>query len=83
MATVTQTESAQVQTLVATHAPLLLASIEPMFDEELDRVFTLQGHDPSGPRGIVEGDREGVLPVEEGSPLRPRETAAAGAAQPS
>ncbi len=40
--TVTQTESAQVQTLVATHAPLLLASIEPMFDEEVDRVFTFE-----------------------------------------
>lgn len=50
MGTVTQTESAQVQTLVATHAPLLLASIEPMFDEELDRIFTF---DLEGRRVVV------------------------------
>jgi len=40
MRTMTNTESAQVQTIVATHAPLLLASVEPIFDEEQDRVFT-------------------------------------------
>lgn len=40
MQTVTRTESARVQTIVATHAPLLLASVEPIFDEERDRIFT-------------------------------------------
>ena len=35
-----QTEKARVQVIVATHAPLLLASVEPIFDEEQDRVFT-------------------------------------------
>ncbi len=42
MATVTETEEARVQILAATHAPLLLASIEPIFDEERDRVFTFR-----------------------------------------
>jgi predicted ATPase len=40
MQTVTNTQIARVQTIVATHAPLLLASVEPIFDEEQDRVFT-------------------------------------------
>jgi hypothetical protein len=40
MQSMMKTESAKVQILVATHAPLLLASIEPIFDEERDRVFT-------------------------------------------
>jgi len=40
MQTMTKTQTARVQTIIATHAPLLLASIEPIFDEEKDRVFT-------------------------------------------
>lgn len=31
-----------VQLIVATHSPLVLASVEPFFDEETDSVFTLQ-----------------------------------------
>lgn len=38
--TIAQTETAKVQILAATHAPLLLASVEPIFDEETDRIFT-------------------------------------------
>lgn len=33
-------EQARVQVIAATHAPLLLASMEPSYDEEQDRVFT-------------------------------------------
>lgn len=40
MDTITETQAAKVQIIVATHAPLLLASVEPIFDEEQDRVFT-------------------------------------------
>ena len=33
-----------IQLIAATHSPLVLASIEPFFDEELDSVFTLHLH---------------------------------------
>ncbi len=42
MTTMTRTDSIHVQTIAATHAPLLLASIEPIFDEEQDRVFSFE-----------------------------------------
>lgn len=34
-----QSEQMQVQALITTHAPLVLASVEPIFDEECDRLF--------------------------------------------
>jgi hypothetical protein len=40
MQAILRTQAARVQTIVATHAPLLLASVEPIFDEEQDRVFS-------------------------------------------
>jgi ABC-type transport system involved in cytochrome c biogenesis ATPase subunit len=42
MQAMTQSEGARVQVIAATHAPLLLASVEAMFDEEQDRVFTFE-----------------------------------------
>lgn len=35
-------EQVPVQLIVATHSPLVLASVEPQFDEQQDAVFTLQ-----------------------------------------
>ncbi|MBF0164769.1 MAG: AAA family ATPase [Magnetococcales bacterium] len=41
METLTGDASASVQLIGTTHAPLVLASIEPLFDEEQDRLFAL------------------------------------------
>ena len=37
----TQISQTDVQIVTATHSPMLLASLEPLFDEELDRLFHL------------------------------------------
>jgi hypothetical protein len=39
------TGTAEVQLLLATHAPLVLASLEPIFDEAQDQLFHLAMHD--------------------------------------
>lgn len=39
---VTGEEEAQLQLIVTTHSPLVLASLEPCFEEERDRLFTLE-----------------------------------------
>lgn len=41
MQTLTQDESAAVQLIAATHSPLVLASVEPFFDIEIDKLFAL------------------------------------------
>jgi hypothetical protein len=41
MRTLTNDESASVQLIGTTHAPLVMASVEPLFDEETDKLFSL------------------------------------------
>ena len=41
------TQTPRVQIIATTHAPLVLASVEPYFDQELDRVFTFRLADGS------------------------------------
>lgn len=41
MRTLTADPSATVQLVAATHSPLVLASVEPLFDTELDKLFVL------------------------------------------
>jgi hypothetical protein len=38
----TDLEQTKIQALVTTHSPLVLASVEPIFDEETDRLFLFQ-----------------------------------------
>ena len=38
-------DGTSIQILAATHSPLVLASVEPYFDEERDRLFRLDIHD--------------------------------------
>lgn len=41
-------EGVEVQILVSTHAPLVLASVESRFDEARDRLFQLRMHEEEG-----------------------------------
>ena len=45
METLSDVHDPSVQLLAATHSPLVLASVEPLFDEERDRVFHLDVRD--------------------------------------
>lgn len=45
MTTLTADDTASVQLLAATHSPLVLASVEPVFDTSLDKLFTLDFQD--------------------------------------
>ncbi len=40
--TLTQEPTASIQIIAATHAPLVLASVEPLFDEAEDKLFSLE-----------------------------------------
>jgi len=46
--TLTEDEEASVQLIAATHSPLVLASVEPFFDVDQDRLFALELVDGRG-----------------------------------
>ena len=45
MSELTDTQNLGVQLVAATHSPLVLASVEPDFEQERDRLFHLDMHD--------------------------------------
>jgi AAA domain, putative AbiEii toxin, Type IV TA system len=51
--TLTGDASAQIQLIATTHSPLVLASLEPLFDESTDRLFTLEQIEEGNQAGQV------------------------------
>jgi predicted ATPase len=47
------TQKAEVQIIAATHSPLILASIEPLFDPQKDAWFDLDYQDKENAKGVV------------------------------